>query len=104
MDASKSVTATFQLMQFTIATTSDGSGSISPMNPIVNYGDSQLFIAVPNEGYVVDCWYLDGSSVQSGGVEYTLDNIQDDHAVYVTFRRLSYSIFGRILEPDANTP
>jgi len=73
--------------QFTITASVGANGSISPSGTIVkNAGESQQFTATPSTNYVVDQWYLDGSSVQAGGTIYTLPNIHSDHTVYVTFR------------------
>jgi uncharacterized delta-60 repeat protein len=63
------------------------NGSISPNTPQTLYtGASVSFTASPNAGYEVHQWLLDGNVVQTGGTEYTLFNIRDNHNVKVTFR------------------
>ncbi len=53
---------------------------------------------MPNLGYEVNEWYLDGNSTQIGGETYTLTNITADHIVYVTFKleQLEFTISGTI--------
>jgi uncharacterized repeat protein (TIGR01451 family) len=48
-------------------------------------GDSQEFTASAGPGYEIDAWHLDGAVAQVGGTNFTLRDIQDDHAVTVTF-------------------
>jgi hypothetical protein len=70
---------------YTITASADLNGTISPSGSIQEAaGSNQLFTAAPNMGYAVDRWYLDGSNVQ-GGTTFTLDNIQTNHTVSVTF-------------------
>ena len=86
-----SVHVTFKSVppQHTITVSAGANGSIGPSGTIVkNDGESQQFTAMPNTGYTVDTWYLDGSADQTGGTTYTLNNIQSDHAVYVTFKTI----------------
>ena len=71
---------------YTITASADLNGTISPSGSIQEAaGSNQLFTAAPNMGYAVDRWYLDGSNVQTGGTTFTLDNIQTNHTVSVTF-------------------
>ena len=58
-----------------------------------DYGQNQQFTAVPNNGYTVQNWYLDGIIIQSDSNVYTLTDIQADHTVHVTFKRLPYDDF-----------
>ncbi|MHC5183834.1 MAG: galactose-binding domain-containing protein, partial [Planctomycetota bacterium] len=66
------------------------NGTISPsgVNSHVHGGDDQLFTAAPDAHYSVDTWFVDGNSVQTGGLEYTLSDIQADHTVNVTFKQV----------------
>jgi hypothetical protein len=87
------VTINFTIAQsptFTIAASAGENGSISPVgNVAVEQGNDRVFSATPAGGYYVDQWYLDGTSVQSGGTTYTLADVQANHTLSVTFR--SYS-------------
>jgi hypothetical protein len=96
---------TFKIKTFTITASSDANGTISPSGAVnENYGSSQLFTATPNTGYNVNTWSVDGNTVQSGGITYTLTNITANHTVAVTFNQITLSISGYVLEPDGNTP
>ena len=82
-----------ETIQYTITPSSGPNGSINPSEPVtVNSGESLVFTAGPDTGYEVDKWSLDDVVVQTGGLSYTLDNIQADHTVKVTFKQLQYSI------------
>jgi hypothetical protein len=81
-------------ISYTITSSAGLNGSIRPTGAItVEPGDNQQFTAYSNFGYQVDTWYLDGGSVQTGGEIYVLEDIQANHRVYVTFKRLhGYSL------------
>jgi len=86
---------TFKPLQFTVTGSAGANGTIAPNGAItVNGGSNQLFTATANPGYMVDTWYLDGNSVQSGGGTYTLVNITANHTVLVTFKLLQYTVTG----------
>jgi len=81
------------LANYTITVTpgAGANGTISPNTPrAVPYGGSLTFTATANAGYVPDTWSLDGASIQTGGTQYTLQNIIVPHTVKVTFRSLRY--------------
>jgi len=101
--ANIAVTANFTAIQFTINASTDSNGTIEPQSAMVNYGASQDFNAIPNIGYEVNEWFLDGNSVQTGGNIYTLSNITTSHIVYVTFKPLMLSISGFIID-EGNMP
>jgi hypothetical protein len=78
----------------TITATAGTNGTINPAGQVKkDYGQNQQFTAVPNNGCTVQNWYLDGTIVQSGGTIYTLTDIQADHTIHVTFKRLPYDDF-----------
>lgn len=71
---------------FTITPTAGAGGSISPSSPqVVNSGASLTFTAIPNAGFAVFQWLLDGVVVQTGGTTFTLNNITANHTLQVTF-------------------
>jgi hypothetical protein len=99
------VVQNFRVTQYSITATAGPNGSINPRGAVlVNYGASRDFNAIPNIGYEVNEWFLDGNSVQAGGTTYTLSNITANHTVSVTFRELVFAISGYVLELDGNTP
>lgn len=80
---------------FTITASAGPNGSIHPSGATsVPDGGSQTFTATPGAGHTVDTWRVDGTLVQTGGVEYTLSDVRANHAVEVTFRPspVSYSV------------
>jgi hypothetical protein len=88
-----SAIAYYQTLQYTIVPSAGPNGLINPPEAVVvNYGDSQEFTAIPNEGYQVYLWLLDEFTAQFGGTTFTLSNIQSNHIVYVIFETAQYTI------------
>ena len=84
--ANHAVKVTFKQLVFTITPTAGANGAISPSTPqTVAYGGSLTFIAVANAGYTVDSWTVNGAVIQTGGVQYTLQNVTANAAVSVRF-------------------
>ena len=76
--------------EYTITASADANGTINPSGLVVKgYGTGQQFNANPSSGYEVDKWYVDGNSVQTGGVSYKLSQIHANHTVHVTFNQSS---------------
>ena len=74
------------VQQYTVTTMATGNGSVSPNTPqMVNSGDHFTFTATPNSNYMVKQWKVDGHVMQTGGVNFTLNNIEANHAVEVIF-------------------
>lgn len=73
--------------EYTISTTSNEGGSISPNGSItVEEGDDQTFNISASSGYVIQDVLVDGSSV--GVVEsYTFENVQSDHTIEALFEQ-----------------
>jgi hypothetical protein len=94
IQADHTVEVTFKINTYTIISSAGPNGSISPGGAIaVTYGSDLGFTATPDPGYQVDEWLLDGETVvQVGGTSYTLENIQADHNVHVTFKQLEYTV------------
>ena len=79
-------TVQFNLPSYNVLASGGSNGAIGPNGSTSYYtGQSQQFTATPNAGYVVGIWSLDGSPVQSGGVNYTLPHIQNNHTLAVSF-------------------
>jgi len=102
--ANHTVYVTFKTPAFTVTASSDANGSVQPSSAVVNCGASQDFNAIPNFGYQVAEWFVDGNSVQAGGITYTLPSVTANHTVYVTFKELIFVISGYVFEQDGNTP
>jgi len=79
--------------EVTISSSSGGS-VIEPGEGSFQYvkGASVSIEANPDAGYEVESWDLDGTEDQVGGTTYTLSDIQADHSVYVSFKKLEYAI------------
>ncbi len=103
--AAHTVHVTFKILTYTVTASAGDNGSISPNGDITkDYDSSQQFTALPNTGYEVNEWTVDGNSVQSGSTTYTLSDITAPHTVAVTFRQIILSISGYVVELDGNTP
>jgi hypothetical protein len=94
----------FKIMTYTVSASAGTNGTVVPLSEDVNYDGSQLFTATPDIGYEVNEWLVDGSGVQTGGNNYTLENVTTIHTVVVTFSRIVFSISGYVVEIDGNTP
>jgi hypothetical protein len=94
-DADYTLQANFTITTFTVIASADPNGAIDPNGSVTDiwlYGECE-FTAIPNMGFEVDKWYLDGEPNQFGGTKYKLSKIQADHAVRVTFKQsLSVSL------------
>jgi subtilisin family serine protease len=99
------VHVTFKILTYTVTASAGANGSISPNGDITkDYSSSQQFTALPNTGYEVNEWTVDGNNIQSGGTTYTLSDITATHTIAVTFRQIILSISGYVVELDGNTP
>jgi hypothetical protein len=79
--------STAESLSYTITASAGANGTVDPNGIINSTRDSnQPFTATPDAGYLVDQWFLDGNSVQVGSTTYTLNDIQADHTVNVTFK------------------
>ncbi len=71
---------------YPVTPSADAGGAISPnIAQAVDSGGSVAFTATPNAGLVVDSWLVDGSVAQSGGLNFSLTNVQIAHTVEVSF-------------------
>jgi hypothetical protein len=63
-------------------------GTVAPGSQSVLAGATAVATAVPLMNYTVDRWWLDGMPAQSGGMTFTLVDVQTNHSLQVTFRTL----------------
>lgn len=87
-----SVTAAPLYQTFTVTSSAGQGGTISPSGAqTVNKGADVPFTITPEQGYRVDTLSVDGQpvdDVQAGAQTYTLENVQQDHVIAVSFTRL----------------
>lgn len=78
---------------WTITAASSNNGTISPSGAqYVVDGESITFSFVPDEGYVVERFVVDGQSHFTSETSYTFENVTEDHYIYVAFRTFVYYI------------
>ena len=46
------------------------------------------FKAIPEAGYEVESWWINGAPAQPGGLAFTTTLNQSEHTIHVTFRSL----------------
>ena len=94
MDTNKNITANFIINVYTISATAGSGGTILPSGAItVNYGGSQTFSIMPNEGYHVVDVKVDGVSV--GAVtNYPFSHITSSHTIEASFAINQYTLTG----------
>ncbi|BDD03356.1 T9SS type A sorting domain-containing protein [Aureibacter tunicatorum] len=82
------IEAVFKLDTFEISTEANIGGKIMPSNPVLEYGDDQVFQFVPQEGYYIEDVVVDGESY--GSIQrFTFVNVDADGDIEVTFRPFS---------------
>lgn len=83
------VTATVCIVpvtQFNIDAFSGAGGSISPSGTTtVDAGDDLILTAIPDPGYAVSQWLLDGNPVDGTSTSYTIAGVNSDHTIEVQF-------------------
>ena len=86
------ITATFTLKTYTLATTVGPNGSISPQGPVtVNHGSNQAFSITPSPCYRIEDVRIDGAS--SGAVSsYAFTNVTANHTIQATFVPITYAL------------
>ncbi len=87
--------ANFTIIQRTLTISSADGGSVSVPGEgsfLYDQGTDVSIEADPNVHWQVDTWYVDGNDIQTGGTTYTISNIQADHTVYVTFKKIQFTI------------
>ncbi|UCG58297.1 MAG: PASTA domain-containing protein, partial [Phycisphaerales bacterium] len=99
------VHVTFEPVQHTITASAGPGGYVSPTGTITKgHHENQQFVATPETGYRVKRWYLNGSVAQDGGNVYTLNDIDSDHVVLVSFMPAISVIYVNDNAPDDPGP
>jgi len=71
---------------YTVTSWADNNGALNPSGTTYVPSNSSLtFTATPKAGDQVYQWWADGAVVQTGGTQYTLNNITTNHSVSVNF-------------------
>ena len=81
--------ALYALTAATSLTVTPGAGANGAITPntaqAVTPGNSLTFTALPGANYTVASWSVDGTTAQTGGNQFTLADITENHTVEVTF-------------------
>ncbi|MEN6438881.1 MAG: hypothetical protein ABFD97_09880, partial [Syntrophobacter sp.] len=91
--ANHTITASFELITYTITASVSGSGGgISPSGSVsVGYGTSKTFTITPSTNYKITDVKVDGSSV--GAVSsYTFSSVSAAHTITASFELITYTI------------
>jgi hypothetical protein len=98
-------------VKHTITATAGEHGSIDPSGTIeVKDGKDITFTFTPDEDYLVDEVTVDGSAVAIDGATFTLEGVDADHTVHVTFKEIpSYIVTatagaGGSIDPNGEVP
>ena len=84
---------TQELPKYTIRLTAGEFGSISPSGTIIKEKGENLSIEIfPEKNYQIMRMTLDGKAMSSSISNFTLDNIQADHHINVTFEKAMFKI------------
>lgn len=76
---------------YTITTSADANGSVSPSNPTVDWGDDATVTVTPNTGYHIVDVLEDGVSVGASS-SVTFTDVTADHSLSATFALDTYTI------------
>lgn len=81
-----------EVIEYDILASSGANGTITPdgLNP-VDCGENQYFAFLPDYGYVVDYFTVDGVA-KPKAYNYNFVNVHDDHSIYVAFKVAPYYI------------
>ena len=78
---------------FTITPSATAGGNISPSTPQTIPQNSNItFTAIPDNCKEVDVWKINNIPVQTSGNTYTIQNVQSDQTVEVSFKTTTYTI------------
>jgi hypothetical protein len=55
-------------------------------------GDTPTYTVIPNDGYVVDKFKIDGNVADLTNNQYTFSPLKDDYNITVTFKKATYTI------------
>lgn len=86
------ISATFEKNVYTITAAVSNNGTISPSGNIkVSFGDNKTFTLTAHKGYQIDKIYIDNQVFESITI-YTFKDVDQNHNIYVSFKKITYSI------------
>jgi hypothetical protein len=103
-----SITASFAIITFNIASGAGSGGTITPLGTtIVNYGSSQAYTVTPSTGFNISDVKVDNSSAGPLS-EYVFSNIVGNHSITASFSIKTFIISsgsnqGGTVSPSGNT-
>jgi predicted small lipoprotein YifL len=89
------ISASFAINTFTITTSvaTSGTGTVTPVNPSVNYGASQTLTFLPATGYHVSAVTVDSTPLSAPlPSSYTFSNVTANHTIVVSFAINTYTV------------
>lgn len=93
------------VQRYTVTSTAGSNGTINPSSTqTVNSGSHLTFTAIPDSGYGVSQWWVNGTLVQTGGTTYQLTNIAANYSVNVTFGTVTLTPSVSTLGLSVNCP
>lgn len=81
---------------------SPDNGGVVHGNSCVREGGRVTVSAAPNNGFVFDCWLLNGSKVSQNS-QYTIDNIHSDGTYVASFKPVSCRITAEVYNDNGGT-
>ena len=80
-------------VQYIVTPSAGSGGSIYPnIAESVTSGSNMIFTATPDICQEIDEWTVNGNIVQIGGSTYTINNIQSNKTINVSFKTITYSV------------
>ena len=93
VQAEGTIHVTFKIKTYTVTPASGSGGSISPsVVQTIACGDDITFTATPNSCKEVNQWIVNGTAFQIGETICTLENVQVNTTVEVTFKTIIHTI------------
>jgi hypothetical protein len=93
--AAHTIAVNFAVATFTVAPSAGANGAISPATAqTVDYGSDISFTAIPDTGYKVSGWTLNGSAYAACGTSTTCDltNVTAGHSIAVSFTIITNTV------------
>ena len=85
------VSVKFRKIKYTIETSCSEGGTVSP-TVVVEYDNNVVVSFSPEEGYEIGQLYVDGVPVENPGPDYSFNDVNESHTVYVVYSVISYSV------------
>ncbi|KPA12769.1 peptidase-like protein, partial [Candidatus Magnetomorum sp. HK-1] len=105
IQAMHDIQVTFKSMQYLLRSASESNGQIFPAGDIsIQKGHSQTYVITPKNGYQIQKLTIDLQEVNVTDNSYTLSNVNEDHDLFVTFKKV-YNISATVsgkgkIEPE----